>query len=217
VPFDISNISVGGDSVFTQTNNCPPTLGPKQACFISLTFAPTAVQSYSATLTVSGNVNGSVPLTGSGLAVPPPTITVTPPNATGVPGQTFMFNLAPMNFTGGTPTFTANCTHVPGATCTIQGATLTVTTTAPASSMATISLLPMIGIMLVGLIVTGVKKRRAVSTLVFASLLIGLAACGGVGSSGTNPVRTVTPPGTYPIGVSATNVPTTTTIMLTIQ
>jgi hypothetical protein len=50
----INNISISGTG-FTQTNNCPSTLGVYASCTITVTFAPTAKVSYSGTLTVTDN------------------------------------------------------------------------------------------------------------------------------------------------------------------
>jgi phosphatidylserine/phosphatidylglycerophosphate/cardiolipin synthase-like enzyme len=84
----IAGIALGGTNPtdFAETSTCPTTttLAAGASCQISVTFSPAAVASYSATLTVtdnSGNTAGStqsVPLTGSGTAVPSPQATLTP-------------------------------------------------------------------------------------------------------------------------------------------
>jgi hypothetical protein len=64
----ISGIQVAAP--FAQTNNCGRSLGPNQQCTIAVTFAPTAMQSYSASLVISDNASNSpqtVALSGSGV------------------------------------------------------------------------------------------------------------------------------------------------------
>jgi hypothetical protein len=57
-------ISITGD--FAQTNNCPLTLSPVEACTINVTFTPTAVGFRTGTLTAASGVASS--LTGTGAA-----------------------------------------------------------------------------------------------------------------------------------------------------
>jgi hypothetical protein len=63
----ISGISAG--SGFAETNTCGSSLAAGASCTASVTFGPTAAQTYSANLTVSSNATNSsltVPLTGTG-------------------------------------------------------------------------------------------------------------------------------------------------------
>ena len=97
----ITSIAVSGTNPtdFAETNTCPATLAAGSSCPINVTFSPAAVTSYTATLTVtdnSGNTAGStqsVPLTGSGTAVPSPQATLTPTTGLTFP-STSVGNLA---------------------------------------------------------------------------------------------------------------------------
>jgi len=57
------------DGTYTQTNNCPATLGVQQTCTFQITFTPPDVFTYNATLSVSNSAgaSASLPLTGMGL------------------------------------------------------------------------------------------------------------------------------------------------------
>jgi hypothetical protein len=53
VPVGISHLTLTGSSTFTQTNNCPATLGAGASCTVTVTFIPTVVGTVSATLAVT--------------------------------------------------------------------------------------------------------------------------------------------------------------------
>jgi len=99
----IAGIALGGTNPtdFAEANACSTTttLPAGSSCQISVTFTPAAVASYTATLTVtdnSGNTAGStqsVPLTGSGTAIPSPKATLTPTTGLTFP-STSVGNLA---------------------------------------------------------------------------------------------------------------------------
>jgi hypothetical protein len=61
----ISGISIPAD--FSQTNNCPATLATNTNCVINVTFLPRSAGAQTASLTVSGTVNSSASLTGTGV------------------------------------------------------------------------------------------------------------------------------------------------------
>jgi hypothetical protein len=66
----ISSI-VTSPSQFTQTNNCPASLGVLASCTINVTFTPNSVATFNGTLSISDNASGSpqvVTLTGVGVS-----------------------------------------------------------------------------------------------------------------------------------------------------
>jgi hypothetical protein len=84
VAVTITSIVITGpnSSTFAQMNNCPAIIAPNGSCTITVTFAPTALQSYSASLTVNDNALGSptiAPLTGTGSG---PILMISPANLT---------------------------------------------------------------------------------------------------------------------------------------
>jgi 6-phosphogluconolactonase len=230
-PLDIASISISGDGVFTETNNCPAVLAPLAICSINLVFAPTSAKSFTANLNLVANVGGNVLITGTGIAVAPvpptagPTITATPASAAGSAGQAFAFMLTTANF-GKAPTLMADCSKIPATTCMIQGATLSVQTSKPSSSTpATIFKLPSItlfeGLLTVAFGLFIIRKRAARLSLALACLGF-LTACGGhtSGALPGNPgpvLNPGTPSGTFQIVISAAGTQTTATVMLTIQ
>lgn len=83
-PLTISPIGISGNgaSSFAQTNTCVSPLAAGASCTISLTFSPTALEVYSATLQVVDNGNGNlqtVALSGTGtMGTPLVLLTITP-------------------------------------------------------------------------------------------------------------------------------------------
>jgi hypothetical protein len=67
-PEVISSITINGSPAFSQTNNCPASLASGASCLISLVFAPSALGLVTATLNISGTVNGFAGLSGTGVA-----------------------------------------------------------------------------------------------------------------------------------------------------
>jgi hypothetical protein len=62
---------ISGDPVFTETNDCPPTLVPGAICSITVTFTPNAAAEQFGTLVITDNANGgwqALPLSGTGKA-----------------------------------------------------------------------------------------------------------------------------------------------------
>jgi len=57
------------DGTYTQTNNCPATLGVQQTCTFQIMFTPPDVFTYNATLSVTNSAGAaaSLALTGMGL------------------------------------------------------------------------------------------------------------------------------------------------------
>ncbi len=70
VTVNITGISIApANGVFTETNNCPATLGVQQSCTFQITFTPPDVFTYKATLTVmnSAGAAATLALQGTGL------------------------------------------------------------------------------------------------------------------------------------------------------
>jgi hypothetical protein len=66
-PLQVSTVTV--TAPFSQTNTCSASVAPAASCTISVSFAPTAVGSFSGTLTIAGNAGTqTVSLTGNGSA-----------------------------------------------------------------------------------------------------------------------------------------------------
>ncbi len=62
---------ISGDPVFTETNDCPPTLVPGAICSITVTFTPNAAAEQFGSLVITDNANGgwqALPLSGTGKA-----------------------------------------------------------------------------------------------------------------------------------------------------
>lgn len=69
----LSGAGAGGFQIPAESDGCSgQTLGPAQSCTIEVGFDPAAAGTYVATLAVTGQAPGSVPLRGIGVAVPPP-------------------------------------------------------------------------------------------------------------------------------------------------
>ena len=91
----ISGITIAGTDAgaFAQTNNCGTSVSAGGSCSISVTFAPTAVRSFAATLSIADNAAGSpqsVALTGTGTTPPAPSasLSVNALSFSGVTGTT---------------------------------------------------------------------------------------------------------------------------------
>ncbi|HUA24950.1 MAG TPA: choice-of-anchor D domain-containing protein [Steroidobacteraceae bacterium] len=137
----ISSIMLAGANPgdFTQSSECGTTLAAAASCTISVSFAPTAAGSTSATLEVADNATGTpqmVSLSGLGNAAPTPNFNVTSPTApqSAAPGGTASYSIVvtPENGTfANAVSFSASGLPA-GATVTFNPATLT-----PGSASAT--------------------------------------------------------------------------------
>ena len=194
------------------------------ATFTSWTGACSASTNPVCTFALSANTTVTATFTA------PPAVTPSQPSQTGSAGSAFTFQINETGFTT-KPTLTATCT-IPAGSCTISGSTLTVATTARASSavvtasVAAILPPPMhlggpstppaltpsqsASVRLALTLVLGflllISARRARRILRVAALVGGLAllaACGGSGTGGTPPASG-TPAGTYSVTVTAT-------------
>jgi len=134
-----------------------------------------------------------------------PAISVTPTTQSGSAGASFSYQITAANFSS-TPKVAATCA-IPKGACTISGMVLTVTTSAPSTSV----LFPLqkypwaaVGLLIFVAWIVLPKKRRLV--LAFGAL-IAMSACGSA-SSERVPVSTSTPgtpQGTYSLTIQATN------------
>ena len=83
----ITGITLGGTNAsdFAETNTCGETLAAGATCTISVTFTPSSIASFAATVSVADNAAGSpqtASLTGAGIAAPDFTVAVTPATET---------------------------------------------------------------------------------------------------------------------------------------
>jgi hypothetical protein len=142
VPLTISSITIAGanTSNFAQTNNCPGSLAAGANCQIGVTFTPTALSTFSASLIISDDTDGSpqqsVSLSGQGIN-PAPEPYLSPANVTfphqyvgtsGLPQSIVLVNVTdgvlniasvtatPADFA---PLSTCGSTLAPGASCSI--------------------------------------------------------------------------------------------------
>ena len=60
------------DGIFTQTNNCPATLGVQQACTFQIVFTPPDVFAYTETLSVTNSAGGAATLSVTGMGADGP-------------------------------------------------------------------------------------------------------------------------------------------------
>ena len=230
----ISGISIGGTnaSAFAQSNTCGNSLAAGANCVLSLTFAPTAAGSFTATLSVADNASGSpqtVSLSGTS-SLPPSftlntntaaqkisaggtatyTLTVTPQNGAFNSAVSFSASGLP----AGAKAAFSPATVTPGASAATTQ--LTIQTTAPSAASRT-TLLPLAApaLALVFLLAIPRKRRRllALGLLLAASLgALTLSGCGG-GFALTNSSTTYT----VTVTASGGQVQQTTTVQLTVQ
>jgi hypothetical protein len=85
VGYSVSSVAVSSGAFSTTSSACGA-LGGQNTCVVPLTFVPTAAGSASGTLTISDNLIGSphsIPLTGTGIQMPVPTVALSAINAVG--------------------------------------------------------------------------------------------------------------------------------------
>jgi len=225
-PLTLSAMNITGANAteFRQTNSCPTSLAAGSKCQITVTFAPAAVGTRSATLNVPNSGIGSkvVPLSGVGadFSLSDPM----PPSVTVAAGQTALFNFEVDAQDGFTGDVSLSCSATPaGATCLpaiarLNGssvkAEVRVATTARTIAMnrsifsgdgrwlaCGLFGLPLI----VSLARVGVRRpRRDVCRWMFLSLMVTAMlvwpACGGGSGGGSN--GSGTPTGTYLLTVA---------------
>ncbi len=147
-----SSVSVSGIGIspttqgFTETNNCPSSLLAGTNCTISVTFAPTAVGSFSATLSATaGGTTLTAGLTGSGVSSTSSlTVSISPTSlnfghvlegTTTLPQDVTVTNTSTSSVTFGTVQATAPFVATNGCTTLAAGAQCTISVTfAPTST-----------------------------------------------------------------------------------
>jgi len=213
------------------SNNCGASLAVNASCTLTITFAPTAGATSSASLSIADNAPGSpqsVPLTGT---VRNFSLTTTCTSLTVVPGQSAIYtvDLAPVN--GFTQPVSLSCSGVPSlAACTVSPSSTTLdgsttvqakvtATTTPATSgslrppsgrpdrsrmTALVVLAGMTG--LAGFVILPfkrhVKARRLHGLIFLLCMLSTMATFSSCGTGGGDPPGTAA--GTYPLTVTGT-------------
>jgi Divergent InlB B-repeat domain len=74
LPLEISGVSVTGSAFSEQSSTCGSTLVPGAICYIYISFAPAAAGSFAGEVSLTGNVNGVFPLTGTGVSISTTTV-----------------------------------------------------------------------------------------------------------------------------------------------
>ena len=227
---NVGNIQITGD--FALVNNCTSTLASNVSCTFNITFTPTTSGSRNGTLTISNSAQASpqvLTLAGVGADF---SLASSPSSNTVKAGKTATYQLAvaPLGgaFNGsvklscsGAPALTA-CSISPNAV-TPNGnpatATLTITTTASTALAAPLRSspdrtfyaiwMPLQGIGLFGMMLTGRRTRSKKLRLVLlmgliATAMIFMVGCAG-GTGITTPPQSGTAPGTYTITVTGTS------------
>jgi hypothetical protein len=233
----ITGISLTGTnpSDFAETNTCATSLAPQQTCTISVTFAPVAAGSLTATLSIADNATGTpqtATLNGTGSPAPtftissptgPQTIpaggsatytmTVTPQNGSFNNAVTFAVSGLP---TGATGAFQPTSVTPGGAEAT---STLTIQTGAVQTAAAK-SGWPLTAPALAALALIFVPSKRRRRWITMAVLLLtsfgavtAMTGCGGGFAIPKAPIQT------YTVTVTATSgaIQQTTTVTLTVQ
>jgi hypothetical protein len=105
----ISGISSSGD--YSQTNNCPASIGPGGRCAIAITFTPSTTGSRPGSITISDNApNASQTITLSGTGKSLSNIVVNPTNPTVTLGNTLPFSAIGTFSDGSTQDLTTSAT-----------------------------------------------------------------------------------------------------------
>ena len=95
---DISGITISGTSSgdFAETTTCGETLAASMSCTISVTFTPSSIANFAATVSVADNAAGSpqtVTLSGAGIAAPDFSVSATPATQTVNNGGSAAYNV----------------------------------------------------------------------------------------------------------------------------
>ena len=95
---DISGITMSGTNPgdFAETTTCGATLAASASCMISVTFTPSSIASFAATVSVADNAAGSpqtVMLSGAGIAAPDFSVSATPATQTVSNGGSAAYNV----------------------------------------------------------------------------------------------------------------------------
>ena len=232
LPLTISSIGITGANSgdFSQTNTCGNSVPGGGTCTINVTFTPTAAGVRAGSLVVTDDAPGSpqqVSLSGTGISSSL-ALGVAPggsSSATVAAGAmaTYKLSIGGSGFSGmvsltcaGAPQG-ANCSFPSGATMNVSGGSASpfnVTVTTTSRAMAAFSQTPtgsrswLCAALLIGVVILPNAKpwKRSACRIIRLSplmLLVLLGACGGGGSTSTNPIGT--PTGTYALTVTATS------------
>jgi len=245
----ITSIKLAGADAadFSEVDTCPQSLAAGAACTISVLFAPMQAGTRTATLTITDNAPTSPQVVSLGGAGSDFGLTVAPPTATVVAGNSANLTVTVNPLFGYNAQVTLACSGLPAAaTCTASPSTLTPSGVSSVTSTLTISttrrtsvppggqrrprgpglpLRPEVWLMsalaLFGLWSLVARKNRlrwaTVALALTMLLLMGLAACGGGGTGYVDP--TGTPAGTYKVSVNGSSgaVTHSATVTLTVQ
>jgi hypothetical protein len=233
----ITGITLTGanPSDFAETNTCGSSLVAQQTCAISVTFAPVAAGSLTATLSVADNATGA-PQTATlnGTSTPAPTFAISsstgPQTITAGSTATYTITVTPQNGSFNNAVTFAASGLPSGATATFQPASVTPGASAASSTMTiqtgTVQAAaakvgwPLTGSALAALglfFIPGKRRRRWIT---MAVLLLGsfgavtvMTGCGGGFALPKAPTQT------YTVTVTATSgtIQQTTTVTLTVQ
>lgn len=212
-PLAISGITLAGTGAasFAQSNNCGTSLAAGGSCSIAVTFTPSSVTSFGATLSIADSAIGSpqtVNLTGTGTAAPTFTVGATPASQEIAAGTSAMYAVS-ISPQGGTFTGAVALTvsGLPaGATATFSPASVTpgaagAQSTLTINTPATIAALRETGtpmLALAGCLLLAVRKRKRLvlyCLLIFASVA-GVTTLTGCGSTPRTATYTLTITGT---------------------
>jgi hypothetical protein len=226
----VTSIVVTGD--YSQTNNCPTTLAPGGHCDIDVTFSPTATGVRNGTINVATNASGGIStgtMISSGgvlldFSIAPAAGATT--SQTVAAGQTASYNLTLSPAAGFSGSVTLSCSGSPQeTTCSVSpatatlnnapvNATVTVTTTAPATALlapntGAFSSPQIAGLMLgLGALWCASRRRKLLRPAITVVMVVAQAAligCGGGSSTTTTPTQRGTPAGSYTLVVTATS------------
>jgi hypothetical protein len=241
----ISGVSIAGTnpSDFSQTNGCVGTVVAGASCTLQVTFTPSSVAAFSATLSIADNASGSpqtVALTGNGVAAPSFTLSSSTPNQVIAPGGSALYSITVSSQNGSfSSPVTLSATGLPpGATAIFSPASitpgsesatsqLTIQTAATSAAVAPSShgtgkgiaaaALPMFAVLLVFW-----RRRRNLARpwlaicLLLATSFAGIATLTGCGGGFSLPEKTAV---TYNITITGTSgsITQSTTVQLTVQ
>jgi Cep192 domain 4/Beta-propeller repeat len=208
---NISGITITGASAgdFSQTNTCGTTVAMSANCNINVIFAPTAVGTRTASLSIADNASGgqTVPLTGIATALPADFGLISSPgSATVLPGGPAIFEITVTPQNGFNSTVTFACSGLPsGYVCVFSPATVTpagvAVTTAlaigeggPASAAAhgLNAMFPGTALACVLCCFLGFRKRRLLPTLLLLAVTLTGLGITGCGTSPKGSMSTVT-------------------------
>ena len=134
----ITSIAISGD--FSETGSCGLTLAMSAACTISITFSPTAAGSRTGALTITDNAPGSPQVVTLGGLGSDFALSVSPPSATVIAGNSLNFTVTVSPKSGFSAAVALSCSGLPSlSSCSASPASVTPGGTTSATSTLTIS------------------------------------------------------------------------------